>query len=281
MPNSILYKRHYRILSLIDQIGIQPYRDTLQYRIFGFQQSIGDLPYGFFPSRQGPFSLRLDSDLTYLLEKGFLKEHDQYGLAINEARLEYHPDDVLAKGEKEFAYWQSIPGDNIRHFIQSNYHGWWLPNDTTNENRNVLLTIGYEKKSVEAFFTELVDNRVKVLADIRANPYSRKFGFTKQILEKGANLTGIRYQNIAELGIPKNLRKDISGEAGKQALLDHYEFTMLPDKKESLDYLADLVKVEGITALMCYEKEPGECHRSRLAKALKKRFDGTLSHKDL
>lgn len=284
MPNITLYNRHYWILSLIGQLVGRPTADTLQYFIFWLQQNRGNIPYEFFPTLQGPFSLRLDSDLKMLLQERILIHDDQTRLSFNETFLGDISNKVWKQAKQEIAYWQSITDENIKTFVKSKYHDWWLANyahDKTQNGDPILITIGYEGKSVEAFFAELVANQVEVLADIRANPYSRKFGFTKKILEEGADLTRIRYQPIQELGIPKSLRKEVSGENDKQALLDYYEFTILPEESEAIDYLLDLIKVEGITALLCYENAPSECHRSRLAKVLKRHFGRNLKLNDL
>jgi uncharacterized protein (DUF488 family) len=51
-----------------------------------------------------------------------------------------------------------------------------------NEHKT-LFTIGYEGKGIEKFLNSLIKNNIKVLCDVRKNPLSRKFGFSKTKLE--------------------------------------------------------------------------------------------------
>jgi len=44
----------------------------------------------------------------------------------------------------------------------------------------VLFTIGYEKISFEEYLNRLLNNDVKVLVDVRNNPLSMKYGFSKR-----------------------------------------------------------------------------------------------------
>ena len=43
-------------------------------------------------------------------------------------------------------------------------------------------TIGYEGSSFEGYLNRLIKNNVKTLVDVRHNPLSRKFGFSKKTL---------------------------------------------------------------------------------------------------
>jgi len=47
-----------------------------------------------------------------------------------------------------------------------------------------LFTIGYEGISLEEYFNRLIKNDVKVLVDVRNNPLSMKFGFSKTQLKR-------------------------------------------------------------------------------------------------
>ncbi|WP_375668511.1 MULTISPECIES: DUF488 family protein [unclassified Bartonella] len=58
-------------------------------------------------------------------------------------------------------------------------------------------TIGYERKSFENYFNQLIKNNIKLLYDIRKNPISRKYGFSKRQLEKVVNNIDIEYMAYA------------------------------------------------------------------------------------
>ena len=50
-----------------------------------------------------------------------------------------------------------------------------------------IVSIGYEKRSIEDLIDLLVDNAVELLVDVRLNPISRKKGFSKTASDTGAS----------------------------------------------------------------------------------------------
>jgi hypothetical protein len=52
-----------------------------------------------------------------------------------------------------------------------------------------IVTIGYEGRSLEAFLNLLLQNSVTLLCDVRRNPLSRKYGFSKSTLSKARSST--------------------------------------------------------------------------------------------
>ena len=67
-------------------------------------------------------------------------------------------------------------------------------------------TIGYEGLSIDKFFSCLHINNIKILADVRESPVSRKPGFSlKKLQEKSASV-GISYVHFQELGCPPEIR---------------------------------------------------------------------------
>lgn len=61
--------------------------------------------------------------------------------------------------------------------------------------RKILLAL------LEQYLNKLIENDVKVLCDVRRNPISMKFGFSKHQLIKACNGVGIEYKHIPEVGI--------------------------------------------------------------------------------
>lgn len=45
-----------------------------------------------------------------------------------------------------------------------------------------IYTVGYEGKSVDSFFNELLLSGVAAILDVRANPISRKYGFARKLM---------------------------------------------------------------------------------------------------
>jgi uncharacterized protein (DUF488 family) len=52
-----------------------------------------------------------------------------------------------------------------------------------NEDKKYLFTIGYKGKSLEGFLNLLMKNEIAILVDVRHNPISGKFSFSKEKLK--------------------------------------------------------------------------------------------------
>lgn len=77
-------------------------------------------------------------------------------------------------------------------------------------SQTILFTIGYEGISLETYLNRLIENDVKLLVDVRSNPLSMKYGFSKNTLNKYCQSIGIEYEHIPEVGIQSQERKHLS-----------------------------------------------------------------------
>jgi len=127
-----------------------------------------------------------------------------------------------------------------------------------------LYTIGYEGAEINAVIEVLTNAGVSVVADIRARPQSRKPGFSKSALQEALAENDIAYQHFVHLGDPKDGR--MAARAGDYALFQKiYRRQMVtPEAVLQLDLLSKLAQTK-TTCLLCFEKEPVECHRTIVA----------------
>ena len=140
-------------------------------------------------------------------------------------------------------------------------------------NQPRLFTIGYEGQSLEQFLNKLIRQSVAVLCDVRRNPVSMKFGFSKRQLQHACDGTGLGYVHMPELGISSHRRKHLESPSDFQALFRDYVNTTLSENKEALDSIIRLVHDSGRVALTCFEAEADRCHRGCVASALLARPD--------
>jgi uncharacterized protein (DUF488 family) len=132
-----------------------------------------------------------------------------------------------------------------------------------------LLTIGYEGKSLEFYLNLLLRASVTLLCDVRRNPLSRKYGFSKGTLSKACDGVGIRYEHLPELGIASEQRKGLDTQADYDALFATYERDSLPSQGAALAQISRWIEPEGYrVALTCFEEQPCQCHRHCVAAAL-------------
>lgn len=145
-----------------------------------------------------------------------------------------------------------------------------------------LLTIGYEGRSLEGYLNTLLTASVTLLCDVRANPLSRKYGFSKKTLSNACAGVGIRYEHVPELGIPSSDRQELNNQTDYDRLFASYRRDVLPQQAPTLDRIRLWVTMDGQrVALTCYERLPGQCHRHCVADALHRSTAGTPRAVDL
>jgi len=66
-----------------------------------------------------------------------------------------------------------------------------------------IFTFGYEGLSLKAFIARLKSAGIQTIIDVRANPLSRKPGFSKRALSSALHDAGIDYDHRPAMGCPK------------------------------------------------------------------------------
>lgn len=129
-----------------------------------------------------------------------------------------------------------------------------------------IFTIGYEGVTQTAFIETLTAAGVKLLADVRAVPLSRRPGFSKNVLAAGLREAGIDYVGFKALGTPPAGRE--AARKGKTSLMRQLYGKQLQslEAQVAAAQLVDLAQ-ERPTALLCFEREASQCHRSLLVEA--------------
>lgn len=138
-----------------------------------------------------------------------------------------------------------------------------------------LTTIGYERASLPAFLATLKSAGVTLLLDVRELPISRRKGFSKSALSDALARIGIAYRHERALGAPRQIRHRLREDGDfKRYFNDFREY--LATQETLLDELTRTLT--GTVALMCFERNPEECHRSVVVAALDKRLKTGFLH---
>ena len=141
-----------------------------------------------------------------------------------------------------------------------------------------LYTIGYQKRTLEDFVEILAREGIGVLVDVRDVAWSHKPGFTKGTLAEALKTAGIDYVHAQFAGNPKRLRED---SAGLKPLLDAYARHLDDDPtiEERFRTLIHTLQDEGKrVCILCFERDPAECHRKVLAERWSRRSAGKIEH---
>ena len=143
-----------------------------------------------------------------------------------------------------------------------------IESERPKDNTECLFTIGYEGISFDAYLDRLVRNNVRLLCDVRRNPLSRKYGFSKATLRDKVRELGIRYVHVPELGISSDERRSLTTEQDYERLFARYEQTTLRQACDALARVGALLAEHRRVALTCFEADVNMCHRGRVANAL-------------
>jgi len=130
-----------------------------------------------------------------------------------------------------------------------------------------VFTIGYEGSTVSEFLAALESAGVERVIDVRALPLSRRPGFSKSPLKAALEEAGIEYVHLKALGTPAEGRA--AARAGRHEDLKRIYAGQLelPEAIAQSAQMLDLA-AERPSALLCMEREPAECHRTLLLKAV-------------
>ena len=130
-----------------------------------------------------------------------------------------------------------------------------------------LFTIGYEATTMGEFLAALQGAGVERVIDVRALPLSRRPGFSKSPLRAALAEAGIEYVHLKALGTPAAGRE--AARKGRHAELAAIYAGQL-ELPEAIAQGAEMLSLaaEKPSSLLCYEREPGGCHRSLLIAAV-------------
>lgn len=140
-----------------------------------------------------------------------------------------------------------------------------------------ICTIGYEGSDLEDFVAALKMAEIAVLLDVRELPISRRKGFSKNKLAVRLSEAGIEYVHIKGLGDPKAGR-----EAARAGRLDEFRRVFnahkkSPEYKSGLEIASNRAHSQRV-CLMCYERNPSECHRTIVASDLSNILNLSIKH---
>jgi uncharacterized protein (DUF488 family) len=138
---------------------------------------------------------------------------------------------------------------------------------------NQIWTIGHSTRNIDIFISLLVENGIKLVADVRMFPGSKRYPqFNKEPLLDSLSEQGIRYEHFPELGGRRKARPDSKNTAWRnEAFRGYADYMETEEFRKGLDRLVDLAREVGPTAIMCAEAVWWRCHRALISDFLKAR----------
>ncbi len=145
--------------------------------------------------------------------------------------------------------------------------------------RKIAFTIGYEGVNVDDMARAAKAAGVTVVVDTRRNPTSRRPAFRREALRASLATHGVGYLSRPALGVPTRIRplartRPLMFQAAYRGILGRAE------NAAELDATVAMMRTETV-ALLCFEAEPRQCHRSLLADAIAARAPFTFVDLDV
>src|SRR5947207_11785192 len=116
-------------------------------------------------------------------------------------------------------------------------------------------TIGHSTRSIEDFISLLEENGIKLVADVRMFPESKRYPqFGREALAKSLRESGIRYEHFPELGGRRKPNPNSKNTAWRNEMFRGYaDYMETEDFRNGTARLVDLAEKSGPTAIMCAE----------------------------
>ncbi len=197
-----MFYRRKLILALLELFDGKLEKIQIQKLLFLFTQSQDKPEYDFVPYRFGCYSFSVAADLATMVKKSQLREEEKYFEKTDIARYfsQLRPKDqstlrnikttygkLSTKELTKTTYIKSpfyATRSEMAELILSSKDYARVQSAKPNQKATVLFTIGYEGISLEEYLLRLLKNNIRILVDVRNNPLSMKFGFSKSQLKK-------------------------------------------------------------------------------------------------
>jgi uncharacterized protein (DUF488 family) len=283
-----MFYRRKVILALLESFNGELEKIRLQKLLFLFCQKQEKADYDFIPYKFGCYSYSANADLTTMVSKGLLADTTKSFQKID--KISYaqllKPGDVARLKNIKSQYATMDSNELMKHTYQ--HFPYWAINSIKAESllnkhelgkvqeqrittdKTTLFTIGYEGSSLENYLNRLIKNDVKVLLDVRNNPQSMKFGFSKNQLNRYCESVGIHYMHFPEVGIISDKRQELNTQKDYDRLFADYRVNSLPQTLATQNNILDILFKYKRIALTCFEADYHQCHRSHLADSISK-----------
>ncbi|MCY3853052.1 MAG: DUF488 domain-containing protein [Gammaproteobacteria bacterium] len=296
----MIYRRRV-LLAVLERARDRVDKVRFQKLLFLLTRHQKEPAYHFLPCRFGGYSFQAARDARVLADHHGLLEIGDYDYRL---RREGMKEEFLASLSDEdgeglenvFQTYGNMRNDDLIYKIYEQYPGCAINSELLSRphysalqamvekekprpdtGRPTLYTIGYESLCVEQYVSRLIEKNVSILVDVRRNPLSRKYGFSKSHLIRITGECGIEYQHIPALGIEGSKRRNLKSRNDYDRLFNSYRKS-LPHKEVELNRLQDIFGDHPRIALTCFEKDHTWCHRNALAEAVQERHSVRVEH---
>ncbi len=282
-----MYYRRKIVLALFQLCNGNIEKTRLQKLLFLYNVRKQNPEYEFVPYKYGCYSYSANADLLTLVKKNYLSESDNGLVKIDSTdylnTLKPKDSDLLIDTVDRYGNmtneslilhtyinfpYYAINSTIAERLLNEDQYKKVI-NSIPSDNEKTIFTIGYEGISLEYYLNKLVKNNIKLLIDVRKNPLSMKYGFSKTLLNRFCESLGIKYIHIPEVGINSSQRQTLECQDDYDNLFERYKETTLKETLTHQQQILILLNEYNRIALTCFESNICQCHRLPLAESLK------------
>ncbi len=278
-----MYYRRKVILALLEIFDNKLDKIAFQKLLFLFAQNQKKPSFDFIPYKQGCFSFQSYADMRTMMKYELIKEDRETWIKIDSKKYQSSltlddslvlknlqkqfpcasSEDLILYTYKKYPYYALNSLISKKILDQSGLER--IERTIPQNNKKALYTIGYEGISLERYLNKLILNRIKILCDVRKNPLSMKYGFSKSQLQKACEGLDISYIHLPNLGINSDKRQNLITQADYDLLFDDYRTVTLAQNHSAMNNILDLLEKNSRVAITCFEANHCQCHRGTLA----------------
>jgi hypothetical protein len=291
------FNRQKSLLLLLREAGGRLTRTDFQKLLFLANIECEEPHFEFVPYRYGSYSFQAADDLEILERLGWIALDSREITTLETLDVQKClPTRDVSHIVRQMKRYQKLRGKKLIRYVYNKYPYYALKSEIAEEvldaegcnaikairkkirrHDDVVFTVGYEGRKLETYINLLIQNDVRVLADVRCNPLSRKFGFSKRALQSLLPKLGIEYRHLPELGIVSSKRRGLSSHQEFKALFREYR-NELPNRTAALSLLKELIAEHSRVALTCFEANHRDCHRHCISDYFEKNDSRTVIH---
>ena len=288
-----LIYRQKLLLGLTQVLGNRVPATDFQKLLFLFTRSFDSRrAYEFVPYKFGCYSFQAAADQHKLIASGYLA--DESAWILQRPSLNYlsaiTPEDQ--ERLKNFARQHAgLKGKKLIQHVYENFPYFAINSEIAHKymsceqqerirsarppkrRKKAFFSIGYEGSHVEDYLNLLINNDVRLLIDVRKNPLSRKYGFSKRSLSTLLEKFGIKYVHLRSLGVDSSDRQQLETQEDYERLFKAYDASVLAKNGDAIDEILRLYSEYKRVAVTCFERDHFQCHRSRVVDAVNRRSD--------
>jgi hypothetical protein len=281
-----MFYRRRILLALLDGLGGEVSATDFQKLLFLFCKCQSKPSFDFVPYLYGGFSFQSYADKRALTSAGLIDEDENNWRMKNASQgFNFLNDEDKSAINKFCAQHKDLRGNKLIRHVYISYPYFAINSSIVAKHltdvemmdverlkpsvtETALFSIGYEGKSIDAYWNLLVKNGVKILCDVRRNPLSMKYGFSKGQMQNLAQKLNIKYVHIPELGIASDKRQHLETQDDYDRLFAEYKKTTIASADSFINEILQMLLTAKCVAVTCFEANPAQCHRTLVAEAV-------------